>query len=302
MQGHPYEITLAKRLANTFRLAFAQDELRETWPYYGYGLGEIRINPCQEGSISRDLTVGNTVAFVRPRHGPSHDFTGLRIRFAEPAGNGVSVGQICNWIRHPNTYLRNIAADLEALASIPCVSSGTWSFDTKNILPKDAQPMMTGRLTTDVSDDSYALLWNGQGGARRIVWQIVEDGDETGRTPNDSTRIVWRYTPDVGDGADASSGVDFYLTYPGRDPIQTDSPTTWKCQNDQWSDSFSDDGITQNLLSIWYAPSSASARQGASEGVIDDDWYLLIDDLLPTLAAGIRIERGVLEQGVQQGG
>ena len=299
MQGHPYEITFAKQLSNTFKLVFAQDELRESWPYYGYKLSAIRDDPCQRGAISRDLTVGDTVAFVRPQHGPSHDFTGLRIGFAQPVGNGVSVGQICDWIREPRAYLQNIAAELDALASVPCMSSGAWSSDEETTLPTDAQPMMTGRLTTDMSDDSYALLWNEQGGGRRIVWEIVQGGDGTGRAPNGSAMMVWKYTPSGGSDANASSGVDFYLTYPSGSAIQTDTSTTWECQNDRmivWPASFSDDGIPENLLSMWYMPSSAST-------VIGDDWYLLIDDLLPTLAADIRIERGALEQGsVQPGG
>ena len=305
VQGHPYEITFARQVANTVKFVFAQDELKETWPYFGYRLGAIRDNPCREGSISRDLTVGNTVALVRPRDG-SHDFTGLRIGLAEPVGDGASVGQICDWIQHPNTYLMNIAADIQALASAPCVSSGTWTVkDNGKTLPTDAQPMMTGVLTTDEPDDAYALLWNEQrDGARHIVWEIEQGGDVAGWTPIGGAQVVWKYTPDDENAANASSGVDFYLTYPGGNAIQTDTPTTWECQNGrtlEWSVSFPDDGVAENLLSMWYAPSPASTPQDALSGVIGDDWYLLIDDLLPTVAADIRIERGVLEQELQGG-
>ena len=316
IKGQPYEITPGKKLLNTIRLVFAQDELKKSWPYFGYKFNKIKDNFCNEGYASRNLSAGKKIAFVRAsfdgsNHGSGsdqkldYDLDGVKLEFDQNiGGNDISIRHVCDWIRDPTEHLKpDIVAKIRALEIISCkfLKSGKWSIH-RDGLPDHAISMMSGQLTTDISSDSYTLLPNEvlkdeNAGSRKIAWKIKQD--DGGSSPTSGGHaITWKYTPPPS-GADAFRGIEYYLTYPGNPQnsgVQTVLvTTTWRCPNSslsEWAENFSGDDVADNLFSMWYG-SSSDASQAVS--AMDDEWYLLIDGLLPTAKADIRIERGVLE-------
>ena len=307
IQGHPYEITFQKKFLNTIRLVFDQDDLKKSWPYFGYKLNRIRDNLCSEASASRNLTVGKKIAFFRtPFDGSNlgsgndtelkHDLAGLKFEFNENIGrNDISIRHVCDWMLNPTVLGSSVVSKIQALQTIPCEvsGSGTW---TRSDRPNHAVPMMSGRLITDIRDGSYALLWgevseDGNAGNKKIAWKIEQDGG--GSVPvSGGDLIAWKYTPDR---AGASQGIEYYLTYPGDTGGQTDSgtDTTWQCPGGsqfRWNADYSVDDVANRRFSMWYASLTETPQT-----TMDDKWYLLIDGLLPTARADIRIERGVLE-------
>ena len=303
IQGHPYEINLGKQLWNTYLLAFDQNELKKTWPYNGYKLKNMKTKPCKSGSASENLTISKKIAFVPPSFYSStqiknshqdlkYDFTGLKVGFAEHVGKGVSIRKICDWIRLPDKYLQNIANDFQTLQAISYIFSGSGKWSSSDVLPENAQPMMAGQLTTGTSDGPYAPLWNENNGSKQIAWKIIQSDGVDVPTLNDQAAI-WKY--ESADDSAESHDIDYYVIYPDRDAVQTESTTIWESPGSgtfEWTANFASDEAADNLLSMWYVPPSKAPQLA---NVIGDEWYLLIDDLLPTLKADIRIERGALE-------